>query len=155
FVRRRRFGTADASAQSAPNPHTWPAQSHEPRQTSRRRGARILLENQCFSWCQARCAASRRSWHSVCLGGKRRLRAGANGDAHRATGPPFLEVLPMVQKILVPVDGSTFAEHALPLALSVARRANATVHIAYVHAPVLPCYDGEVVADVDIDAYRR
>jgi len=38
----------------------------------------------------------------------------------------------MYRSILVPLDGSAFAEHALPLALSLARRAKATLQLAHV-----------------------
>lgn len=41
----------------------------------------------------------------------------------------------MVRSILVPLDGSPSAEHALPVALSIARKSGATVHIALVHVP--------------------
>lgn len=41
----------------------------------------------------------------------------------------------MPNKVLVPVDGSNFAEHALPYALGVARRTGATLHLALVHVP--------------------
>jgi nucleotide-binding universal stress UspA family protein len=44
------------------------------------------------------------------------------------------------QSILVPVDGNPFAEHALPLALSVARRARACVRIVHVHSPLQLAY---------------
>jgi nucleotide-binding universal stress UspA family protein len=44
----------------------------------------------------------------------------------------------MSRTILVPVDGSTFAEHALPLALALARRAQAGLHLATVSVPVTP-----------------
>jgi nucleotide-binding universal stress UspA family protein len=56
----------------------------------------------------------------------------------------------MIRSILVPLDGSPFAEQALPLALSLARRANATVHLARVHQPadvVLP--EGVILHDAD------
>jgi nucleotide-binding universal stress UspA family protein len=46
----------------------------------------------------------------------------------------------MYRSILVPLDGSVFAEHALPLAVSVARRANAALEVAYVHAPLAAIY---------------
>jgi len=39
------------------------------------------------------------------------------------------------QSVLVPVDGSNFAEHALPYALGIARRTGATLHLALVHVP--------------------
>jgi nucleotide-binding universal stress UspA family protein len=41
----------------------------------------------------------------------------------------------MPRAILVPVDGSKFAEHVLPYALGIARRTGATLHMALVHAP--------------------
>lgn len=40
----------------------------------------------------------------------------------------------MYHSILVPLDGSPFGEHALPMALSLARRAGAQLHLAHVHA---------------------
>jgi nucleotide-binding universal stress UspA family protein len=39
----------------------------------------------------------------------------------------------MYRSILVPLDGSSFGEHALPLALSLACRAGAQLHLAHVH----------------------
>lgn len=41
----------------------------------------------------------------------------------------------MYRTILVPLDGSKLAEQALPLALAVARRADADLHLARVHRP--------------------
>lgn len=40
--------------------------------------------------------------------------------------------------ILVPVDGSRFAEHALPHALGIARRTGGALHLALVHVPAEP-----------------
>jgi nucleotide-binding universal stress UspA family protein len=40
----------------------------------------------------------------------------------------------MFRSLLVPLDGSLFAEHALPLALSIARRAEAELQLVYVHS---------------------
>ena len=40
----------------------------------------------------------------------------------------------MYHSVLVPLDGSPFSEQALPLALSIARRAGAQLHLAHVHA---------------------
>lgn len=39
------------------------------------------------------------------------------------------------RSLLVPVNGEAFGEHALPLALGIARRAGATLRVAYVHQP--------------------
>jgi len=43
----------------------------------------------------------------------------------------------MYRSLLVPLDGSTFAEHALPLALGLARRAGAALNVVSVHVPLL------------------
>lgn len=43
----------------------------------------------------------------------------------------------MFQSILVPVDGSPFSEHALPLALGIAQAARAKVEVALVHVPAV------------------
>jgi nucleotide-binding universal stress UspA family protein len=42
----------------------------------------------------------------------------------------------MIRNILLPVDGSTFSEHALPPAVDLARRAGAQLHIVQVHEPL-------------------
>ena len=42
--------------------------------------------------------------------------------------------------ILVPLDGTPFAEHALPFAISIARRAAAELHLVHVHQPWDPGY---------------
>jgi nucleotide-binding universal stress UspA family protein len=39
----------------------------------------------------------------------------------------------MLTRILVPVDGSTFAEHALPHAIAAAERENAELHLLLAH----------------------
>ncbi len=44
----------------------------------------------------------------------------------------------MYRTLLVPLDGSTFAEEALPLALDVARRAGADLHLVSVAPPPTP-----------------
>ena len=49
----------------------------------------------------------------------------------------------MYRKILVPLDGSAFAEAALPLALEVSRRTGADVHLVTVLEPVTSfAYEG-------------
>jgi nucleotide-binding universal stress UspA family protein len=58
------------------------------------------------------------------------------------------------RNILVPLDGSPFAEHALPLARSIARRCGANLHLAHVIAPITEAYvegmffAGELIEDV-------
>ena len=42
----------------------------------------------------------------------------------------------MIRSILVPLDGSPFGEHALPLAAWIARRAPAHLHLVRVHQPI-------------------
>jgi nucleotide-binding universal stress UspA family protein len=46
----------------------------------------------------------------------------------------------MYRSILVPLDGSRLAEQALPLALALARRAKATLHVVSVHVPMTPIF---------------
>jgi nucleotide-binding universal stress UspA family protein len=46
----------------------------------------------------------------------------------------------MYRSLLVPLDGSAFAQHALPLALSIAHRAGATINVVQVHVPFTPIY---------------
>jgi nucleotide-binding universal stress UspA family protein len=41
----------------------------------------------------------------------------------------------MFRSLLVPLDGSSFGEHAVPLAVSVARRCGAALELAYVYVP--------------------
>jgi nucleotide-binding universal stress UspA family protein len=41
----------------------------------------------------------------------------------------------MYETILVPIDGSTFSEHALPVAVDLARRTGAYLHLVQVHIP--------------------
>jgi nucleotide-binding universal stress UspA family protein len=62
----------------------------------------------------------------------------------------------MYHSILVPVDGSNFAEHALPLALQLARQAQAGVQIVRVHTVLAPLYAETVlVYDAALDASIR
>jgi nucleotide-binding universal stress UspA family protein len=41
----------------------------------------------------------------------------------------------MYRSVLVPLDGTSFGEQALPVALEVARRTGATLHLVHVHTP--------------------
>jgi nucleotide-binding universal stress UspA family protein len=52
----------------------------------------------------------------------------------------------MYRSILVPLDGSPFGEHALPLALSLAQRSGAKLEIARVHVSLTPMYAETVLA---------
>jgi nucleotide-binding universal stress UspA family protein len=58
----------------------------------------------------------------------------------------------MYQSILVPLDGSTFAEHALPLALAVARRTGASLRLVHVLQPLASVYsEAPLFADSDLE----
>lgn len=63
----------------------------------------------------------------------------------------------MYRSIMTPLDGSVFSEHALPLALSIARRTGAAVRIAHVHTPIIALtYPGEyLVLDAALDIQTR
>jgi len=54
----------------------------------------------------------------------------------------------MYRNIVVPLDGSVFSEHALPLALTIARQAKAKLQLVHVHPRVVTVY-GEGVIEVD------
>jgi len=58
----------------------------------------------------------------------------------------------MYRTILVPLDGSTFAEHALPLALSLAQRSHAEIHLVTVSTPLTQAYiEGVFVGTPDLE----
>lgn len=48
----------------------------------------------------------------------------------------------MLRTVLVPLDGSSFGEHALPHALSLARRTGATVHLVHVYESLFDGVEG-------------
>src|SRR5713226_8647422 len=50
----------------------------------------------------------------------------------------------MYRSILVPLDGSPFGEQALPLALSIARRAGAGLELVNVHETLAPIFSRPV-----------
>src|ERR1700730_2606418 len=58
----------------------------------------------------------------------------------------------MYRSLLVPLDRSSFAEQALPLALSIARRANARLELVEVHA--LYALDGRTAAWIPFEPER-
>ncbi len=66
---------------------------------------------------------------------------------------------PMYRSICVPLDGSPFAEQALPLALEIARGAGAIVQVALVHHPVPALATAmevpEIEAQLDQEARAR
>lgn len=62
----------------------------------------------------------------------------------------------MIRSILVPLDGSPFGEQALPLALTLAREAHASVQLAHVHVPIAALYNAnEVLSDVVLESTLR
>jgi len=59
----------------------------------------------------------------------------------------------MYRSLLVPLDGSVFAEQALPLALDIARRADATISVVQVHVPLTAMYaDSVAPGTYEVDA---
>jgi len=59
----------------------------------------------------------------------------------------------MYRKILVPLDGSSFAEHALPPALALARRCAASIHLVSISTPLTAAYlEGVFVGSADLEA---
>jgi nucleotide-binding universal stress UspA family protein len=61
----------------------------------------------------------------------------------------------MLRSILVPVDGSSFGEHAVPTAASLARKADATLHLVHVHQAVPPAYVAGVAIMDTLELHRR
>jgi nucleotide-binding universal stress UspA family protein len=61
----------------------------------------------------------------------------------------------MFRSILVPLDGSTLAEHALPIAGSIARRAGAELQLVHVHVPEARYIEGKMVFNEVLDAKLR
>lgn len=61
----------------------------------------------------------------------------------------------MLRSILVPLDGSSFGEHALPLALALARRAGAVLHMVHVHHIVPPTTIAGVAVMDTVDLHLR
>lgn len=63
----------------------------------------------------------------------------------------------MFRSLLVPLDGSLFGEHALPLALSISRRAGARLQLLRVHVPYAFMYTDSisVYADVADQAFQE
>jgi nucleotide-binding universal stress UspA family protein len=61
----------------------------------------------------------------------------------------------MIRSILVPLDGSTFGEHALPLAISMARRLNASLNLIHVHSFMDATYAELQVFDNTLDQQLR
>jgi len=61
----------------------------------------------------------------------------------------------LFRAVLVPVDGSPFAEQALPLAVEVARRSAAILQLARVHVPIMTYGAGLEVAALDPSLDRQ
>lgn len=60
-----------------------------------------------------------------------------------------------MSSILVPLDGSTFGEHALPIAMSMARRMNAALDLMHVHSLLEATYAELQVFDNTLDQELR
>ncbi|MBI1918631.1 MAG: universal stress protein [Planctomycetes bacterium] len=60
----------------------------------------------------------------------------------------------MFRTLLVPLDGTPFGEQALPLAVSVARRSGATLHLVSVHVPTVSV-EGPVLLDETQDLQEQ
>jgi nucleotide-binding universal stress UspA family protein len=61
----------------------------------------------------------------------------------------------MTASILVPLDGSTFGEHALPLAMHMAKKLNAQLHLVHVHSLLDATYAELQVFDNTLDTELR
>lgn len=61
----------------------------------------------------------------------------------------------MIRRVLVPLDGSHFAEHALPFAIAIARRAGALVELLSVARPPFASSHMRGVRMYDDDAIRK
>ena len=61
----------------------------------------------------------------------------------------------MYRSVLVPLDGSTFGEQALPLAQSIARRAGASLQIVRVHVSLMPYDESALTVDPRLDDIAR
>lgn len=58
----------------------------------------------------------------------------ANYTERQSAARPSGLTLPSFRSLLVPLDGSVFAEHALPLALALARACGAQIRLVHVHS---------------------
>src|SRR5689334_15520027 len=62
----------------------------------------------------------------------------------------------MYRSLLVPLDGSSFSEHALPLAAHIARRCDARLSLVNVFAPLGSIFvEGYLFPDDEVDRYLR
>jgi nucleotide-binding universal stress UspA family protein len=87
-----------------------------------------------------------------------RLPEGVNLTPRGATKEVGLTLTPppRYRSLLVPLDGSAFGEHALPLALGIARRAGADVRLVHVHSPLESVYRPErLYYDSGLDAWLK
>lgn len=66
----------------------------------------------------------------------------------------------MYKTILLPLDGSDFAEHAIPMALAIARRSGSEIHVVSTVVPLSPVYvsapgDGQIFDASAIEKEQR
>lgn len=104
-------------------------------------------------------AADSDQWGENGLAGGRAASTFGEGRAARqATEEADLAPTPPTRyrSLLVPVDGTPFGEHALPVALGIARRAGAKVRVVHVHSPLQTNYRPErLYYDSGLDAFLR
>lgn len=62
--------------------------------------------------------------------------AGKATEAEQAARPAS-----RYRSLLVPLDGSPFSEHAIPMALAIARRSGASVRLVHVHVPPVSSFE--------------
>jgi nucleotide-binding universal stress UspA family protein len=82
---------------------------------------------------------------------------GEGTAAQRATEEVGLTLTPppRYRSLLVPVDGERFGEHALPLALGIARRTGAELRVLHVHCPMQPASRETLYYERGFDAFLR
>lgn len=59
------------------------------------------------------------------------------------------------RKIIVPLDGTTFGEHALPLAMSIARGCDAQLHLLHVYPPLKGAQSEALFVDAALHAATK
>jgi nucleotide-binding universal stress UspA family protein len=102
-------------------------------------------------------ANSDRWRHNDVAAGRAFAAFGEDEVLQRATEAVGLSLTPprRYRSIVVPVDGDPFGEHALPLALGIARRTGAELRVVHVHCPMQPAYRETLSYESGFDAFLR